>query len=154
MIRGTPSAFIVWESLSLFHCWRTVLPGKAFLVGRFFSLSQNFDYIISFSHGLQGFSCKPHWQLYGHSPLWNEAVCFGSYFALTWSKPLQFYWFFNVSLSEILFGWIYMETYEFHVHRSRRSFQCGEYFTMYTYVKLAGYTLQIYTILSIMPQKI
>lgn len=149
MIRGTPQLLLSGK-VSLFHCWRTVLPGKAFLVGRFF-LSLKTLTISSPFHSLQGFSCKPHWQLYGHSLYEMKLFVLVPIFPLTWSKPLPDFWqFFNVSLSEILF-WLNLHGDLWVSCTQKWSFQCGEYFTMYTYVKLAGYTLQIYTIFSIMP---
>lgn len=124
MIRGTPSAFIVWENLSLSHCWRTVLPGKAFLVGRFFfSLSLKTLTISSpFLIVCKVSAVNPTDSFMGTALYEMKLFVLVSFLPLTRSKTLpDFLTVFLCSLSvESYFGWIYMETYEFHVRRNEK----------------------------------
>ena len=89
------------------------------------------------------------------TPLYEmELFVLVSFLPLTRSKLYLIFWQFSYALSQwnlilVESTWRPMS----FMYIEMRSFQCGKYFTVNTYVQLAGYTLQICTILSIMPQK-
>ena len=153
MIRGTPSTFIIWESLSLIARGQFCQVKHSWLAGFFLRLSHKTLTLSSLFLIVCKVSAINPTDSFMGTPLYEMKRFWFLFFPWHSQKLYLIFGQFSYDISQwnlilVESTWRPMS----FMYKEMRSFQCGKYFTMYTYVKLSGYTLQIYTILSIVPQ--